>query len=119
MTDDTPHERPVYMLVLADLEDREPMADYARAMQELGLYEKNAGYYTAFGRPVEVFEGEWPDHQPIVLARFPSLAHARRFWHSPEYQHQVKPLREGAGRFRVAVFEELPVPERIDWSARD
>lgn len=111
--------KPVYMLVLADLEDREPMADYARAMQEHQLYEKTEGYYTALGRPVEVFEGEWADHQSMVLARFPSLEHARRFWHSPEYQHQVKPLRAGAGKFRVAVFEELPAPPRIGWSRRD
>lgn len=111
--------RPVYMLVLADLEDRAPMADYARAMQELKLYEKHEGYYTAFGKPLEVFEGEWADHQPVVMARFPSLAHAKAFWYSPEYQHQVKPLRAGAGSFRVAVFEELDVPPRIQWHRRD
>ena len=116
MADST--QRPVYMLVLADLEDRGPMADYARAMQEHQLYEKNDGYYTAIGKPLEVFEGEWADHQPVVMARFPSLEHARNFWHSPEYQHQVKPLRAGAGSFRVAVFEELEVPPRIQWSQR-
>jgi len=110
--------RPVYMLVLADLEDRAPMAAYGRAMQELGLYERYEGYYTAFGKPVDVFEGEWQDHQPVVMARFPSLEHARRFWHSPAYQQQVKPLRAGAGSFRVAVFEELPAPARIDWNDR-
>ncbi len=112
-------DRPVYMVVLAELENRKPMAAYAEAMAQHRLYEKNDGYYTAFGRPLEVFEGEWGDHQPMVMARFPSLEHARRFWHSEDYQQRVKPLRADAGRFRVAVFEELAPPERIDWTERD
>ena len=108
-------EGPVYMLVIGQVHDGDKMQVYAKAIRDHLLYEQEQGYYTAIGKPVEMFEGEWPGNQSVVLARFPSRAHAQRFWYSDAYQNQVKPLREGAGDFTVAVFDEMPAPERIEW----
>lgn len=102
MSDD---EKPVYMLVIGQIEDREKMAAYQSALVESGLYPRHEGRYVAFGKPVDRFEGEWPGNQGMVMARFPSIGHARAFWNSEEYQQRIKPLREGAGIFNVSVFD--------------
>lgn len=98
----------VYMLVVGRITDKAKIAEYQAALMESGLYPKNEGHYVAFGRPVEMFEGEWPDDQAIVVAKFPSRAHAQAFWNSDEYQQRIKPLREGAGTFNVSVFPAAP-----------
>ena len=100
-------DRPVYMLVVGDIRDRDKMGAYQKALMESGLYPQNGGYYLATGKPVEMFEGEWPQSQGVVIAKFPSLEHARSFWHSDTYQKRIKPLREGAGTFNVSVFPAL------------
>jgi uncharacterized protein (DUF1330 family) len=112
---DTGNNSPVYMLVIGRVIDREKMQVYAKGLKDHLLYEDHEGYYTAAGSPVEMFEGDWPENQGAILARFPSREHARRFWYSDAYQNKVKPLREGAGAFTVAVFDELPAPDRIEW----
>lgn len=100
-------ETPVYMLVIGQIENRDKMAAYQAALMKSGLYPQHDGHYVAVGRPVDMFEGDWPDNQGIVIARFPSLAHAQAFWNSDTYQNEIKPLREGAGTFNVSVFSEL------------
>lgn len=99
-------EKAVYMLVIGQIEDREKMNAYQNALMESGIYQENHGHYVAFGKPVEMFEGEWPDNQAAVIAKFPSLAAAQSFWNSDVYQNKIKPLREGAGNFNVSVFPE-------------
>ena len=101
------HDGPVFMIVVGTIEDRDKMAAYQGALMESGLYPKNEGYYVAVGRPIEMFEEEWPGNQGMVIARFPSLAHARSFWYSEEYQERIKPLRAGAGTFNVSVFPDV------------
>lgn len=98
---------PVLMLVIGTITDREKMGQYQKALQDSGLYPENEGYYIAAGKPVEQFEGDWPGDQGMVMARFPSLEHARRFWNSDTYQNEIKPLREGAGTFVVSVFSDI------------
>ncbi len=106
------------MLVIGRVKDMEKMQVYSKGIRDHLLYEQEEGYYTTIGKPVEMFEGEWPDDQSVVLARFPSREHAQRFWYSDAYQNEVKPLREGAGDFTVGVFEEMPAPDRIGWTKR-
>ena len=113
MTQESP--RPVFMVVIGEITDPQKMKAYSAALAESLLYEQHQGYYAAVGKPVEMFEEEWPSHQGLVLARFPSAEHARAFWNSDKYQNEIKPLRAGAGRFTVGLFEELPIPGHIDW----
>ncbi len=105
MADEKP--TPVYMLVLGNIIDREKMGQYQKALSESGLYPDNDGYYIAVGKPIEQFEGDWPESQGMVMAKFPSIEHARAFWNSDTYQNEIKPLRKGAGTFDVSVFPAL------------
>ena len=94
------------MLVIAEVADAKQLAAYQGELMASGLYPENGGEYLVKGRPLEMFEEEWPSNQALVIARFPSAEHARKFWYSDAYQNDIKPLREGAGRFTVALFEE-------------
>ena len=114
MNEDAP--RPVFMVVIGEISDPEKMKSYTAALAESLLYQQHEGYYAAIGKPVEMLEEDWPANHGIVIARFPSREHARRFWDSDTYQQEIKPLREGAGRFTVALFDELAVPQHIDWA---
>jgi uncharacterized protein (DUF1330 family) len=107
--------QPVFMMVIGDVLDREKMMSYAKALGASGLYEQHQGWYAAIGKPIAVFEGEWPPERSVVLARFPSLEAAQAFWQSGSYQSGIKPLRSGAGAFTVAVFPANAAPERIEW----
>ena len=111
-----PTERPVYMIVIGEITDPAKMKAYSDALTDSLLYQQHEGYYAAIGKPVEMFEEEWPANRGFVIARFPSRSHARAFWNSTRYQNDIKPLREGAGRFTVALFDELPAPEHIGWT---
>jgi uncharacterized protein (DUF1330 family) len=106
---------PVMMIVLATVSNPAKLGAYSKALAESGLYEKHQGYYAGIGRPVDSFEGAWGETEALVVARFPSLEAARSFWFSDAYQNKIKPLREGAGDFRVVVLPASPKPERIDW----
>jgi len=102
----TGDNRPAYLLVTAKVSDRTKMAEYTRALAESGLYARHGGRYLFVGpaaRPVE----DWPAGQSAVLAMFPSRAAAEAFWNSDAYQNDIKPLRDGAGEFHVAIFDGL------------
>ncbi|MFN7174367.1 MAG: DUF1330 domain-containing protein [Thermaurantiacus tibetensis] len=92
-----------YLVVTATVRDREKMAAYNRALAETGLYARHGGRYLLVGRPVEDLES-W-EGRAVVVAEFPSVEAVRAFWHDPDYQERVKPLRAGAGDFHVAIFE--------------
>jgi uncharacterized protein (DUF1330 family) len=55
---------------------------------------------------LEVLEGQ-AEMRSVVIARFPSKAAARAFWHSPEYT-AAKSLRAGKGTFYVTLLDGLP-----------
>lgn len=97
-------EQPVFMIVIGRITDSEKMGAYQKALMESGLYPLNRGSYRAFGRPLDVFEGDVPENQAYVVAEFPSLGAAQAFWNSDAYQQDIKPLREGAGEFEVVVI---------------
>jgi len=98
--------QPVRMLVYGEIRDRKAFGAYVRAIAEAGLYAKTGGYYEAMSPALEVFEGSPPPERGVVIARFPCLDAAQRFWYSPEYA-EIRKLREGIADFEVLV---LPVP---------
>ena len=100
-------EKAAYMLVIAQIDDGQKMGAYQAALTASGLYPKNNGGYQVRGRPIEMFEGEWPGNQAVVIAKFASADDARNFWNSDVYQNEIKPLRAGAGSFTVALFDAL------------
>jgi uncharacterized protein (DUF1330 family) len=102
--------KPVLMLVQGRITAFGGMGEYARKLRDTGIYPSVGGYYVASGRPVDIFEGAYPDDQTFIVARFPCLAKARAFWYSELYQREILPLRAGAGTFSVSVYEEQPRP---------
>jgi uncharacterized protein (DUF1330 family) len=99
---DASEERPHYLVVTATVTEPEKMRAYNAKLAETGLYAAHGGRYVLIGRPVETLEN-W-DGRAVVVAEFPSRAAAEAFWWSDTYQRLVKPLREGAGTFHVAIF---------------
>ena len=100
-------EKAAYMLVIGQITDGQKMGAYQAALTASALYPKNNGGYQVRGRPIEMFEGEWPGNQAVVIAKFSSADDARNFWNSDVYQNEIKPLRAGAGSFTVALFEAV------------
>jgi uncharacterized protein (DUF1330 family) len=92
---------PAYLVVEASISDREAFAEYARRVP--ALVAQYGGEYLVMGGEQEGLEGDW-DGRRVVLHRWPDMATARAFWHSPEYT-EAKALREGTGEFRVILVE--------------
>ncbi len=106
-------DAPVLMTVLGQTTDRAKLAAYAAKLRDSGIYAAHDGWYLAAGRPLDIFEGRYPDNQSLVLARFPCLAAARAFWYSDLYQKEIMPLRAGGGDFQVAVYAEREPPAQL------
>jgi uncharacterized protein (DUF1330 family) len=104
----TQHARPAYLVVTAKVTDRPRLTAYMAAIAASGIYAANGGRRLVLGPPTLALEG-WPEGEVVMIAEFPSRAAAEAFWFSDTYQKDCKPLRAGAGEFRVALFE-APAP---------
>jgi len=102
--------QPVRMLVYGEIRDRKAFGAYVRAIAEAGLYARTGGHYEAMSPALEVFEGSPPPGRGVVIARFPCLEAAQRFWNSPEYA-EIRKLREGIAEFEVLVLPVPPAPK--------
>lgn len=99
-------KKPAYLVVAATITDPVKSRDYVNALRESGLYPATGGFYITSGKSSLVLEGSMFANRPIVIAKFPCVEAARLFWFSDLYQKNILPLREGAGTFDVAIFEE-------------
>lgn len=106
---------PVYMVVSGRTRDRARMMAYTQALWAEGLHAQLGAYYLNTPRPVAVFEGDVPADHVTLIERFPSLDHARAFWHSRAYQERVKHLRldPSAGDYTVTVYDEADLPPHM------
>jgi uncharacterized protein (DUF1330 family) len=98
--------RPAYLVVVATISDPIKSRVYVDALRASGLYPALEGFYITFGQSPLVLEGSMFKERPIVIAKFPCSEAAQRFWYSDMYQKSILPLRDGAGVFDVAIFEE-------------
>jgi len=96
-----------YLVVTARVSDRVKMQAYGKAITDAALYPRHGGRYLFIGRAAIALE-DWPEGDSVVVAEFPSRTHAEAFWWSETYQREIKPLREGAGEFHVAIFDGVP-----------
>jgi uncharacterized protein (DUF1330 family) len=110
--------KPVLMVVYGPIHDRERMVAYGKAIADSGLYKKLGGYYLNSPRSAAVFEGT---PTSMIIVRFPCLANAKAFWHSKDYQENIKPMRlnPSAGDFTVAVYPEIPMREDMQGKVGD
>ncbi|MEM7251716.1 MAG: DUF1330 domain-containing protein [Pseudomonadota bacterium] len=64
---------------------------------------KYGGEYLARGGELEPLEGDWPDSRTVIL-RFPSVADAKAWYHSDEYEGP-KAIRHAAATSTLVIVE--------------
>lgn len=97
-----------YMIVLADLTDRERfLAGYARVVPD--LVAQFGGRYVLRGAGGTFLESGWCDSPSALVSEWPDREQAMRFWNSPEYL-AAKKLRDGTGRFQVLLIDSPALP---------
>ena len=69
------------------------------------IVEKYQGKYVVVGGNTEVIEGVW-DVKYLVMLEFPSLDHARKWYHSPDYA-ELKKLRLSAVEGKALIIEGI------------
>ena len=92
---------PGYLVAQLKVHDREMFARYRDAVAP--LVGRFGGRYLVRGGKLDVLEGDWPMPRLVVI-EFQSVAAARHFYESPEYQ-QILRLRTGSAGGTVAIVE--------------
>ncbi len=83
---------PAYLIARIHVTDPERYKGYTALTP--GAIEKHGGRFVVRGGPVTTLEGP-AENARVVVIEFPSMAQAKTFWSSPEYEH-AKSKRKGA-----------------------
>ena len=92
---------PGYLVAQLKVHDREMFARYRDAVAP--LVDRFGGRYLVRGGKLDVLEGDWQMPRLVVI-EFQSVAAARHFYESPEYQQILRLRTESAGG-TVAIVE--------------
>ena len=93
-----------YLIAHLTVTDPDAFEAYRAAVPE--VIARFGGRYLVRGGDVETLEGEWRVPRIVIIA-FDSMAQARRFYESPDYQ-EILPLRLAAAKGDVALVEGVP-----------
>lgn len=92
-----------YVITDLEISDPEGFAEYSRRVPD--SLARFGGRYLARGGQVEHLEGGWRPRRVVVIA-FDSVARARAWWSSPEYE-ELKGLRQHSAIVSQVVVEGL------------
>ena len=92
--------------VMAEVEVTNPDGYREYTTHVPGTIAKYGGRFLVRGGNAEVLEGEWPQLRRVII-EFPSLAAARQWWDSPEYE-KPKALRRANSKGRLILLEGAP-----------
>lgn len=92
---------PAYVIVDAEVSDADKFSAYREAAGPAA--EAYGGRYLVRGGETASLEGSW-EPQRVVVAEFPDLESATRWYESPEYAH-ARSLREGAATMKIIAVE--------------
>jgi uncharacterized protein (DUF1330 family) len=92
---------PAYVLANVTVKDPVRYEDYRRLVT--GTLAKYGGRFIARGGNVEVLEGDWRPNR-LVIVEFPSMDHARQWWHSPEYT-EARLIRQATSEGTLILLE--------------
>ncbi len=90
-----------YLIVQVEVTDPDTFEEYRK--QVPGTLAAYGGEYIVRGGEMEVLEGEWPIPR-LVIIRFDSMAQARKWYQSPEYEGPHK-LREASARANLVLVD--------------
>ncbi len=90
-----------YVIIKLTVSDPEQFGKYREAAGPTSR--AHGGEALVLGSVGEELEGA-DDGRAVVVIEFPSVARAKDWWNSPEYQAAVK-LRQGAAKFDAIVAE--------------
>jgi uncharacterized protein (DUF1330 family) len=97
---------PAYLIVNANIHDRERFAAYAKATA--ALVAEMGGRYLVLAGARETLEGSWAEGKTVV-SEWPSREAALAFWHSAEYTNARK-LREGICDANIILVDGVAIP---------
>ena len=92
-----------YLVAHLDVTDPEAFQAYRETVP--GVIAAHGGRYLVRGGAVEELEGDWRIPR-LVIIEFPSMAAAKAFYDSPDYQ-EILPLRLAAAKGTVALVEGI------------
>jgi uncharacterized protein (DUF1330 family) len=92
---------PAYFIVDIDVTDPTAFEEYRKAVP--ATVEKYGGKFLVRGGHMEVVEGSWRPKR-VVVAEFPSLEQAKRWYDSEEYR-ALKALRLRTSKGNVILVE--------------
>ena len=92
-----------YLIVDVEVLDKEKYDAYRPlAAKTIAQY---GGKYIVRGGASEVLEGDWTPKRLVIL-EFPSVAQAKAWYHSPEY-NEGKTMRHASSRSQMVVVEGM------------
>jgi len=90
-----------YLIAEVEITDPATYEEYRKRVP--GIIAQYGGKYLVRGGAVERKEGDWEPKRLVVL-EFPTVAQARKFYHSPEYAPLLA-LRHKAARSKLLLVE--------------
>lgn len=94
---------PGYIVAHLRVTDADAFDLYRQRVPE--VIHRFGGRYLVRGGAVEPLEGEWPVERLVIL-QFDSVADARAFYDSPQYQELI-PLRQAGAEGTLAIVEGM------------
>jgi uncharacterized protein (DUF1330 family) len=92
---------PAYSLAMVTISDPKKYEEY-RAIAGPAMV-KYGGKFVCRGTELSLMEGQFSNNR-VVIAEFPDLETAKKFYRSPEYQ-SAKGRRAGAADFNLVFFD--------------
>ena len=100
-------DQAVIMVINGVTHDHTRMQLYAKALAKSGLHQQAGSSYLNHPKRIRTLEGKMDNNHVTLLIDFPTECAALDFWNSPTYQHDIKPLRQGAGNYTIELYKSF------------
>ena len=94
---------PGYLIAMIEVIDPKGFEEYRQKVPP--TIAAHGGRYLARGGQVEILEGNLPSKR-IAIVEFPSMAEAKAWWSSPDYQ-PLRAIRERTTKSTLVITEGL------------
>ena len=90
-----------YVLAEIEIVNPEGYKEYTQTVP--GTIAQYGGKFLHRGGAIEVLEGEWPQRRRVII-EFPSMAAAKAWWDSPEYE-KPRAMRRANSKGRLLLLD--------------